>query len=485
MNHDDPIESVYDGFCGTPLHFGGMYREQNRSAVAGGLGVWGAIHIPSVAISINGPHAHLCFASPWLQVCCVASCRYPLCMSRLAGAIRHRAAEVRRPYEFIGIFDFVAFALHHKVEVFMLFGSYVVDLLQTFTSSWKPSSADWPKARVAAVVGVSNWQSAVGPDGTLQALLPAVSHYVIGLAVDHGAPTPFAACPSSSAVRAAMRANWVLRPTATQGDCGIDALCYHLGRPRTRASWQAIRTDIADFMDKIADDPVWQDVFVATQEYVRKAAAPAVGCLGPPVGSVAASASSCGSSTAASVPSCALQLVASPPSGTSPPEALPAALLAPAPPPLPPPPFPCDDAEGGALVKEAVAPVNVGGDSAFVAWIRSMSAAELLQVTQSAATFRDAEAAAFPPRKDASGPIVKKLVIKTKGTSLVTYRVALGHAFLRWRAAEGHDSKAFYKDTDGQYQRKIGRRKRTYVRRYVRKVSPTLWWQAPARQVVT
>jgi hypothetical protein len=210
---------------------------------------------------------------------------------------------VRRPYEFIGIFDFVAFALHHKVEVLMLFGSYVVDLLQTFTGSWKPLSADWPKARVAAVVGVSHWQSAVGPDGTLQALLPAVSHYVIGLAVDHGAPTPFAACPSSSAVRAAMRANWVLRPTATQGDCGIDALCYHLGRPRTRASWQAIRTDIADFMDKIADDPVWQDVFVATQEYVRKAAAPAVGCLGPPVGSVAASASSCGSSTAASVPS--------------------------------------------------------------------------------------------------------------------------------------------------------------------------------------
>ena len=122
-----------------------------------------------------------------------------------------------------------------------------------------------------------------------------------------------------------------------------------------------------------------------------------------------------------------------------------------------------------------------------------MSAAELLQVTQSAVTFRDAEAAAFPPRKDASGPIVKKLVIKTKGTSLVTYRVALGHAFLRWRAAEGHDSKAFYKDTNGQYQRKLGQRKRTYVRRYVRtyvrryvrKVSPTLWWQAAARQVVT
>ena len=57
------------------------------------------------------------------------------------------AAEVRRPYEFIGIFDFVVFALHHKVEVLMLFGSYVVDLLQTFTSSLRPLSADWPKAR--------------------------------------------------------------------------------------------------------------------------------------------------------------------------------------------------------------------------------------------------------------------------------------------------------------------------------------------------
>ncbi len=79
-----------------------------------------------------------------------------------------------------------------------------------------------------------------------------------------------------------------------------------------------------------------------------------------------------------------------------------------------------------------------------------MSAAELLQVTQSATTFRDAESAAFPRREDAGGPTVKKLAIKTKGTSLVTYRVALGHDFLRWRAAEGHDSKAFYKDSNGQ-----------------------------------
>ena len=111
--------------------------------------------------------------------------------------------------------------------------------------------------------------------------------------------------------------------------------------------------------------------------------------------------------------------------------------------------------------------MNVGGGSAFVEWIRSMSAAELLLVTQSAATFRDAEGAAFPRREDVSGPIVKKLAIQTKGTSLVTYRVALGHAFLRWRAAEGHDSKAFYKDFNGRGSL-AGGSVRTYVFTYVR-----------------
>ena len=78
MNHDDPIESVYTFPCGKPLPFGGMERKQNRNAVAGGLGVWGARHIPSVAISMCGPPASLCFASPWLQVCVVASWPVPL-----------------------------------------------------------------------------------------------------------------------------------------------------------------------------------------------------------------------------------------------------------------------------------------------------------------------------------------------------------------------------------------------------------------------
>ena len=115
----------------------------------------------------------------------------------------------------------------------MHFGSYVVDLLQVFAGGFEPHSQDWPKARVAAVVGAQNWQSAVGPDGLLGAFLPsAVNRYVIGVAAGD-APTPFSACPTASATRAATRANWLLNATAAQGDCGIDALCYALGRSRT------------------------------------------------------------------------------------------------------------------------------------------------------------------------------------------------------------------------------------------------------------
>ena len=429
---------------------------------------------------------------------CKVRLRCPLhwCMASVAAAIRGRARQVRKDGELIGLFEFCVFGCSKRVEVLLLFGSEVVDVLATFAPALKPHSADLPKFRVAAVMGCTDWKSCVGRDGTVQALVPHVNHYVIGLQSDPGAPTPFAVCPSGSAQRAAMRANWVLRATNTQGNCGIDALCYHLGLPRVKYSWSTVRREMAEFMERNAEDIAWQEVFQTCQEMHRPAPSPEFGNLGPPAGSVArlvgvSSVTSSSSSSAASVPSGASASsgsAASPPpvhTGTAPvppirmrcfvqgslpvhpdvaaspewqqfckdqrdktraqfgdllpdgePESLPAV-----PPPLPPPeePPPAKDAE-----VEAVALVAVGGRQDFAGWLRSLPVPELLRITRCVESFREAE---LRWRGETCGPASRRPVVKKKAVSLVSYRLALGHAFLQWRAADGQASRACYKES--------------------------------------
>ena len=40
----------------------------------------------------------------------------------------------------------------------------------------------------------------------------------------------------------------VLKPTALDGNCGIDAMAHFDGRDRNKATWNALRRELAKFM---------------------------------------------------------------------------------------------------------------------------------------------------------------------------------------------------------------------------------------------
>ena len=117
--------------------------------------------------------------------------------------------------------------------------------------------------------------------------------------------------------------------------------------------------------------------------------------------------------------------------------------LAPLPPPPEPPP-PLEDEPNDWQTEFAVAPKAVGGGPAFVKWLDAMSEGELQRVTRSAESFNEAERAWRLSLKGVAKPENPRN--KRPFSSLVSYRNALGNAFLRWRASDaGQASRCCYK----------------------------------------
>jgi len=345
---------------------------------------------------------------------------------------------VRKLGEYIGFFEFVVAALSKQVEVLVLFGEHIINVVDAFASDLKPCTSGWPVARIAAVVGARTWLSVEAEDGSYR----APGHFVIGQACEGGVIRPSPGALTSSAVRAAMKVNWHLRPTDLRGDCGIDALCYHLGYPRHRAVFEQFRRELADFMVLNADDARWHNVFRQCGE-MDSAPRPLPAALGPPPKPVALwgapSASSSSASASASCPSaasCQPEGVASPPG---------------VPPPLPPPrvgpsseDLVLEDAPPEAA-RQARPPVQVGGGGRFAEWLKAMSTDELTRATASPEAFRDAEQA-WRTRLQLPKPEGKPRAMKQRCPHALHYRLALGTSFLRWRAVEGRTSRTALKD---------------------------------------
>jgi len=389
---------------------------------------------------------------------------------------------VRKLGEYIGFFEFVVAALSKQVEVLVLFGEHIINVVDAFASDLKPCTSGWPVARIAAVVGARTWLSVEAEDGSYR----APGHFVIGQACEGGVIRPSPGALTSSAVRAAMKVNWHLRPTDLRGDCGIDALCYHLGYPRHRAVFEQFRRELADFMVLNADDARWHNVFRQCGE-MDSAPRPLPAALGPPPKPVALwgapSASSSSASASASCPSaasCQPEGVASPPGvppplppprvGPSsedqvledaPPEAAcpsaascqPEGVASPpgVPPPLSPPrvgpsseDLVLEDAPPEAA-RQARPPVQVGGGGRFAEWLKAMSTDELTRATASPEAFRDAEQA-WRTRLQLPKPEGKPRAMKQRCPHALHYRLALGTSFLRWRAVEGRASSTALKD---------------------------------------
>ena len=70
--------------------------------------------------------------------------------------------------------------------------------------------------------------------------------------------------PSSGRAPAA-GAGWSLRATVAQGDCGIDAMAYWEGRPRTPETWQRVRLELAAAMVALRGCTMWQDAYIGCE----------------------------------------------------------------------------------------------------------------------------------------------------------------------------------------------------------------------------
>ena len=419
--------------------------------------------------------------------------------AEITAAIHRRAKTISRLGAYIGFFEWVAWAVRTKVDVQMLFGSNVVDVKAMFAPDMPQHSMGCLRvAAVLATAGSTHWRSAVGPSGEL---LPHANHFVIGISCGLKPTGASSRSPSTSAVKDAMRAGWILRPTESAGNCGIDVMCHHLGRSRDKSNWAAIRADLANFCLRIAGDPAWHQVFVCCQELTAAAVVPWKGGMGAPTSTPSAWAASCAlaasgsggassssgaspplaapSTPAASKPGRACNspadsragaasscLVASEPGGSSstPAASMPGSALSTsaasltgvcasspaasqpsscsALPPLPPPPLP--PPFEGPLESEAVAATAVAGPRAFAEWVRQLPLEKLREMTLSVTTFVQSEAdwrAAHPKHEAAaSQPRRKNLA------SHVNFKYATGLDFLDWRQGAGRTSRAPHKD---------------------------------------
>ena len=174
---------------------------------------------------------------------------------------------------YLGMLEWVIWGHSTNNRVIMLFGSASFDLMDLFApgvGASDPASA-WGAARVAAVTCTGTfgtWLAAMGS-------LPAINHYVLGSALPRSArdwPSGEEGRASvSCAKRAALRAGWILHPTAEDGNCAVDAMAHFQGVARKKQSWQLIRHSIADFMVSHSAEDKWQEVALACQEASRDA----------------------------------------------------------------------------------------------------------------------------------------------------------------------------------------------------------------------
>lgn len=189
-----------------------------------------------------------------------------------ARSIRKRAGEISMLGRYVGWFEWLIWAHLHSYDPIVLLASNEIDLWEVFGGGLtKPA---FTKQVLVAGVYTSGLATMAATHFPLR-----LNHWMIGdkskkPKIGHGAWT------KSAHVQAA-KAGWRLRETAAQGDCGIDTMAFWENRPRTEATWYAIRQEIAGTMVSLAMDAAWQGAFVTCQES-RKGGAAARAASAPP-----------------------------------------------------------------------------------------------------------------------------------------------------------------------------------------------------------
>ena len=326
----------------------------------------------------------------------------------MAASIRSRAAEVRKAGEYIGFFEWLVWSELKEVDVMMLFGGQVLNIRKSVGFELPPLHAPGCHFVVAVTLGT---------DGELWAPAGAgagVNHYVVGRPVTQRAvaicqdrtqasievskPTP---CRSvrRRAAAASLQVGWVLKPTDATGNCGIDVMSHSVGGSRDAAGWAAIRQQIADFMERVADIAVWQRAFVACGEnaVLEKRAStsglPSVRGL-PLVIEVDEDPADLGSALV--------------PAG--------------------------DDAA-------AKLQPDMSTRDSFLEYLRSLSADCLAVATESYHSYKTVQEKWLSKRHPKATGKVKQLPAQQRRQSKLSYKLAVGWAYKRWRSEAGASSR--------------------------------------------
>ena len=160
----------------------------------------------------------------------------------------------------------------------MMFGSEITDILRVFAPALVMETDLVCRVIACRVADDGSLVSAVYHSGAPEIhgeALPRVNHFVIGAPVAGrtAAPTKLTLGILDDCIyfawRAALRGGWSLKPTDSIGDCGIDAMAFHEGGDRTQESWALIRCELADFIQSVATDPAWQQIFSCCCELTR------------------------------------------------------------------------------------------------------------------------------------------------------------------------------------------------------------------------
>ena len=201
----------------------------------------------------------------------------------VAEEIRQRADTLRLDGEWIGTFDQLIYAALRQRRVQVCFGTQVVDLIQLF-APWLALSSDSPlaPARFTGCVAYEDkLLTAIRDDGCF----PKMNHWIIGVPIEGvcidvvaeaDALTEKATAGTKKYVDASLaasKAGWLVKPIAVDGNCGIDVMSYFDCKPRLNEVFSAIRNELADFMEGVADQELWQDCFIACAEGKPKKAA--------------------------------------------------------------------------------------------------------------------------------------------------------------------------------------------------------------------
>lgn len=201
----------------------------------------------------------------------------------IADAIRQRAIDVGTPRKWVGLWDFLLYAVRECRIVKVWFGDSQVDLVDLLMPGQKkniPASA--PVLQIVATKMTASGVEISDEDGGRSMNHWLAASELCGLAdpVAQGLRPPIVGMPLTVAMPKAMA--WdadleevsefykslglVIHKTVAQGDCGVDAIMICEGHERNALAYQRWRARLMEQMWQVAGDPEWQVVFRACAE---------------------------------------------------------------------------------------------------------------------------------------------------------------------------------------------------------------------------